>query len=241
MPRVRDTVLLSGWLFADLLLALAVIFLVANTGGVKVSISPPVLQVNTTQLDVHAVRTSTVGCAFGTSVLNCTITITESSQSQGGDITWGVKNDLDAQNTIQYSPVSGKLSPGRSITIKMSGIPCENSQFTFSAVRDNDNVSAVPAIVSLRCKERLDFNRQSFQLVVHDINALISSDTQDDDIRQQVRSQSILRGHSVGLAIVYGGAFDTSGIGQAQAVANKVYAILKSLGQQNFVFVNKFN
>jgi hypothetical protein len=33
--RPRDTVLLSGWLFADLLLALAVIFLSANTVGVK--------------------------------------------------------------------------------------------------------------------------------------------------------------------------------------------------------------
>src|SRR5947209_782920 len=33
--RMRDTVLLSGWLFADLLLALVVIFLAANTVGVK--------------------------------------------------------------------------------------------------------------------------------------------------------------------------------------------------------------
>jgi biopolymer transport protein ExbD len=33
--RMRDTMLLSGWLFADLLLALFVIFLSANTVGVK--------------------------------------------------------------------------------------------------------------------------------------------------------------------------------------------------------------
>lgn len=39
-PRVRDTVLLSGWLFADLLLGLAVIFLAANTVGVRPQIIP---------------------------------------------------------------------------------------------------------------------------------------------------------------------------------------------------------
>ncbi len=38
-PQQRDTVLLAGWLFADLFLALAVIFLSANTGGV--SLQPP--------------------------------------------------------------------------------------------------------------------------------------------------------------------------------------------------------
>jgi len=38
--RMRDTVLLSGWLFADLLLALAVIFLSANTVGVKPRVIP---------------------------------------------------------------------------------------------------------------------------------------------------------------------------------------------------------
>lgn len=33
--QMRDTVLLSGWLFADLLLGLTIIFLAANTVGVK--------------------------------------------------------------------------------------------------------------------------------------------------------------------------------------------------------------
>lgn len=41
--QMRDTMLLSGWLFADLLLALFVIFLSANTVGVKVQpIATPV-------------------------------------------------------------------------------------------------------------------------------------------------------------------------------------------------------
>src|SRR5947208_2448124 len=39
-PRMHDTVMLSGWLFADLLLALTIIFLSANTGGVKPKPTP---------------------------------------------------------------------------------------------------------------------------------------------------------------------------------------------------------
>ena len=39
-PRLRDTVFTSGWLFADLLLALAVIFLAANTIGVRLPLTP---------------------------------------------------------------------------------------------------------------------------------------------------------------------------------------------------------
>ena len=43
--RVRDTVLLSWWLFADLLLALAVIFHPANTVGVRPRVIPMPLQI----------------------------------------------------------------------------------------------------------------------------------------------------------------------------------------------------
>lgn len=38
--KARDTVMLSGWLFADLLLALVVIFLAANTLGIKLQPTP---------------------------------------------------------------------------------------------------------------------------------------------------------------------------------------------------------
>lgn len=47
--QMRDTMLLSGWLFADLLLALFVIFLAANTTGFKVGpIATPVPTVRPT-------------------------------------------------------------------------------------------------------------------------------------------------------------------------------------------------
>ena|SRR3989442_8866259 len=45
--RMRDTVLLCGWLFADLLLALAVIFLSANTVGVKPGAIPTSIPTST--------------------------------------------------------------------------------------------------------------------------------------------------------------------------------------------------
>lgn len=42
-PRTRNTILLSGWLFADLLLALSVIFMAANTVGIKPKPIPTVV------------------------------------------------------------------------------------------------------------------------------------------------------------------------------------------------------
>src|SRR5947199_3914544 len=121
MPRVRDTVLLSGWLFADLLLALAVLFLVANTAGIKLApVLPPILIVNPTILDANA---NTPNCIGGTSAPQCTVTIEESRASEG-DITWTVSSDIS--NSIKYSINTGKLSPGQSTKLTISAIPCQN-------------------------------------------------------------------------------------------------------------------
>lgn len=58
--RMRDTVLLCGWLFADLLLALAVIFLSANTVGVKPKVIPTPVPTSTARpSQTHAVATPT--------------------------------------------------------------------------------------------------------------------------------------------------------------------------------------
>ncbi len=50
----------------------------------------------------------------------------------------------------------------------------------------------------------------------------------------------ILRGRSVGLAIVYGVAPNDAEIDQALQIATKVYAILKGLGQEGYFFQRKF-
>src|SRR6185312_13130984 len=210
MPRVRDTVLLSGWLFADLLLALAVLFLVANTAGIKLEpISPPTLIVTPTTLDANA---NTPNCAGGTTAPECTVTVEESKTSIG-DIMWTVSSDIS--DTIKYSISTGKLSPGQSITMTISAIPCQNGSFTFNAQRGSDKTPASPVIVAWHCippqikPERLDFNYKRFPLTVSNVSAFLSGSSQDNDIKHQIENTSILQGKSVGLAIVYGGAPDT--------------------------------
>jgi hypothetical protein len=235
MPRVRDTVLLSGWLFADLLLALAVLFLVANTAGIKLApVLPPTLIVSPTSLDANA---NTTNCTGGTSAPQCTVTIEESKASKG-DLKWTVSSDIS--DTIKYSINTGKLSPGQSVTMTISAIPCQNGSFTFNALRASDNTLASPVIVSWHCippkikPERLDFNYKSFTITVNDVNAFLSGSSQDEDIKQQIMNTAILQGKSVGLAIAYDGAPDTGYIGQAQQVSQKIYSILGNLSQDGF-------
>ncbi len=236
MPRVRDTVLLSGWLFADLLLALAVLFLVANTSGIKLKpVLPPTLIVNPTILDANA---NTSYCTGGTSAPQCNVTIGESKASEG-DIMWTVSSDIS--DTIKYSSNSGKLSPGQSITMSISAIPCQNGSFTFKAQRvSDDKATATPVIVSFHCippkitPERLDFSYRSFTLNINDVNAFLSGNSQDSNIKQQIENTAILQGKSVGLAIVYGGAPDVGSIAQAQQVAQKIYRLLGTLNQDRF-------
>ncbi len=235
MPRVRDTVLLSGWLFADLLLALAALFLVANTGGIKLTpVLPPILEVTPTVLDANS---TTSGCTGGTAAPRCVVTIDESKASEG-NITWTVSSDIS--DSIQYSSKKGTLSPGQSITMTISALPCQNGSFTFNAQRASDKTAASPVIVSFHCippqvkPERLNFAYQTFTLNVNDVNAFLSGNSQDDDIKQQIKNTTILRGKSVGLAIVYGGAPDVGSIGQAQQVARKIYNILRGINQDGF-------
>jgi hypothetical protein len=83
---------------------------------------------------------------------------------------------------------------------------------------------------------RLDFHYHRFQLTV-DYQGLLNNDpTAIANVKQQVRAQPVLQGRSVGLAIVYGGTLDDSGIPQALNIARKIYAILQSLGNENFAF-----
>lgn len=57
-PHMRNTVLLTGWLFADLLLALFVIFLAASTLGVKLYKPSPTPTVRVTPTVVSPTPTS---------------------------------------------------------------------------------------------------------------------------------------------------------------------------------------
>lgn len=238
MHRTRDTVLLSGWLFADLMLGLAVLFLVANSAGITLKPpAPPTLIVTPPVLDANANPSK---CTGGLLAPQCTVTVQESQGSEGA-ITWNVKSDIN-DNIIKYSVPSDdfSLSPGKSVQLTISAIPCQNGSFTFNATRTSDKTPVSPVIVSWHCvpvavkPERLDFNYQRFSLSISDVNAFVNGNSLDDNVRQQVKDTQILQGKNVGLAIVYGGTPDTVYISQAQAVATKVYSILGSLTQYNF-------
>ncbi len=239
--RTQDTVLLSGWLFADLLLALVAIFLIANTANIQPEPPPPVpkLVISPLLLDANA---GTPGCAGGTSNPVCRVMISESPDSKG-DIIWSVNNDMSEKVQYSIQPQDRKLSPGqRPVYLTISLIPCQNGSFTFTAYRLDGKIKTqvVPVNVIWHCvppqqkPERLDFNYQTFNLTIQNANTFLTGNSLDSDVKQQIMKQPILREKSVGLAVVYGGAPDVNTIPQAQQVASKVYSLLGSLTQTGF-------
>ncbi|HYT44909.1 MAG TPA: hypothetical protein VEP90_21460 [Methylomirabilota bacterium] len=226
--NVRDTVLLSGWLFADLLLGLAIIFFVSLPGAQQPP--SPIIKwtVTPTSLDPKSPE-----CTGGLTAPRCNIILGETADSQA-NMSWRASSDMSS--TTMFSPASsGILSPGQSVKIAISAFPCQNGSFTFTA-----SSGILPLVVAWHCtlpQERLNFKYKEFGLTVHDINGLLSdSPSAINDIEQQVRNQPFLQQGSVGLAIVYGGTPDDAGISEAQTIASKVYRILGILGQQGFAF-----
>jgi hypothetical protein len=226
-----DTVLLSGWLFADLLLGLMMIFLMAVPGISPTSTAEPVLVVSPTSLDPKSDQ-----CTGEMSNLKCTVTLGETATSQG-DMIWTANSDMS--DSVAFSPTNGMLSPGKSVTVDIAAIPCQHGSFTFAGSR-----GARPVIIAWRCTPppaSLDFNPQTFTLTIHDIPGLLnnpSTQSSIDDIKGQVKSQPFLNGRRVGLAVVRGGTLNDDGINQAKQVAGRIYLILQKLGQDNFAFQN---
>jgi hypothetical protein len=94
-------------------------------------------------------------------------------------------------------------------------------------------VLATPTPIPL---PRLELKFHEFSLNV-DPNGLLNNDPAAiASVKQQVKAQAILNGRSVGLVIAYGGAPGDNDIGTAQAVAGKVYDVLKILGKERFAF-----
>lgn len=227
-PRVRDTVFMSGWLFADLLLALAVIFLAANTIGIKIPPPPPPkLIVTPTHLD-----SKSSSCTGGITQPRCTVTLTETADSVG-KINWAVSSDISSG--LIFTPPNGSLSPGKSVQLQISHIPCENNTFTFSGSR-----GAIPARILWQCtppRERLDFNYQQIILTSVDYGGLLNGSSQAiNDFKHNIESQPSLKGKSVGLAIVYDGAPSPSDNDRSTAntIGKKVIGILRGLINDGF-------
>jgi hypothetical protein len=220
MPRVHDTVLLTGWLFADLLLALMVIFFAAVPGAPPPP--PPELTANVISLDAK----NSTACKGAISNFICTVMLTETAKSSSG-VDWQVNAAFDS--AIVFTPSKGHLSPGQTIPVTISAISCHNESFTFHGLAGK--VEATPAVVSWKCEERLDFSFKSFTLNVSDPQALLAGSL-NNDIKQQTMNQPILKGRDVGLAIVSAGAPTNGDIGQAQNMSAKIYDIFrKTLSQ----------
>jgi hypothetical protein len=215
----------AGWLFADLLLALGMLFMISTTFVVRQSAAPPpALKVSPASLDPNSAY-----CSGKIGTLRCTVTIMETADSIG-NVDWSVSSDMNPRGS--FSPTKGRLTPGSAIKVTISALPCQYGLFIVTGSRKAAAVS-----VPWRCQDRLDFDYQAFALTVQDVNELLNGNRQAiNTVKQQVRKQRFLAKRNVGLAIVYGGAPDVNGIDQAQHIADKVYSILRELGTENFAF-----
>ena len=90
------------------------------TASTQTTTPPPAWTVSPTKLDV-------INCS-GSSTWTCNVTLTEDAHSQVG-ITWSPGSD---QSKVSFSPPGGTLSPGKSVQVTISSIPCSNAKFTFT-------------------------------------------------------------------------------------------------------------
>lgn len=223
---IRDSVLLSGWLFADLLLGLMVIFLAALPGAQPRPVIVPTLTVSPVLL-----TPTSAGCNGSTSTPQCTVMVSETAASVGS-MTWTASSDMS--DGVVFSPATSTLTPGSSVHVTISALPCQNGSLTFSGSRN-----ARPITIKWQCTApviRLDFHYKEFTINVDYQGLLNNSQSAINNVKSQLRSQSVLQGRNVGLAIVYDGAPSDGNISQALAVAQKVYGVLAKLGQENFAF-----
>ena len=221
---IRDTVLLTGWLFADLMLALFVIFLAANTFIVRPK--PPTLVVTPTSLnptDLH--------CPGGISNPQCEITVTiEETSSSQGNADWTASSDIS--DTVRFSPPKGTLSPGKSATVAISSFPCQNGSFTFSGSR-----GASPVTVFWHCTSSnriLEHSYCRIKLDMGDPTAFINDDVASARaiLEPQLNQKPFLKGRQVGIAIAYGGANDGN-LDRGSKAANQVYNVLKAVAKDH--------
>jgi hypothetical protein len=224
--RKQDMMLLSGWLFADLLLGLMAIFMAAMPPRTPV---PPRLTVDPTVLSPQDKQ----HCRGDANVPICTITLRETTTSEE-PVKWTARSDMDdsGTTTVQFSPATGSLSPGQSISITIANFPCQNGSFTFDAT--TNGLSAItPAVISWQCKAtqvKLEADAVAFTLKVNDVPGLLNNSSQEDEnIKQQLRSQPLLQNRSVGLAIVYGGTGSDDNRPQAVQIASAIYRIMGSM------------
>lgn len=218
---VRNTVFLTGWLFADLLLGLMAIFMVSLPGA-----QPPTMTVNPLQLKPQSSQ-----CTTGQNdTYSCSVVLGETKDSLG-TMTWSLRNDISQD--ITFSPSHGTLSPGQTVTITISTIPCQTGSFTFSG---SDH--ALPVSVFWECDQaplKLDLNPRQYDWQVSDPTALLNNDARAiNELHQQATRDIVPIGRRVGLIIVYAGAPSDNDTPAAARLSNKVADLLiNTFGQQD--------
>ena len=95
------------------------------------TLQPPTWTVSPTNLDV-------TNCS-GSSTWTCIVTLAEDANSQVG-ITWSPSSD---QSQVTFSPRGGTLSPGQSVKVTISSIPCSHANFTFTGSGGSQPVTAL--------------------------------------------------------------------------------------------------
>jgi hypothetical protein len=226
-PRVRDTVFMSGWLFADLLLALAVLFLAANTIGIKIPPPPPPkLAITPTRLDP-----TSPNCKGGVTQPQCTVTLTETADSRG-NLNWTAQSDISSG--LVFIPPGGILSPGKSVNIQISHLACENNSLTFSG-----SGGAIPVTILWRCtppaNDRIlehEYCRIRLNIAAPGVFINDNINTARSIVEPQLDLVKFLKGRQVGIAIAYGGTIGGTE-GQGTDVATQVYNVLKVLAKDN--------
>lgn len=224
-------VLLAGWLFADLLLGLMVIFLAALPGKPP---EAPILKVDRT-VATKSYTDCTAVAASNIPICTINLTISESTASLG-PLTWNASSDVS--NEVVFTPKSTTLTPGKSQKVTISALPCQHGSIIFKGTGDK-GLQIQPVAVAWHCDTpftRLDFKRHRIILTVDYQGLLANKQGAINNVENQLRGQSVLQGQSVGFAIVYDGAPTDNDIGQADQVDAKIYGILDDLGKQGFAF-----
>lgn len=219
--RKQDMMLLSGWLFADLLLGLMTIFMVSIPPRVTL---PPTLTADPIMLS----PADTQHCQGGTTAPTCKIALSETAKSDG-NVNWTPSSDMsDGNNPVQFNPQTGTLSPGQSTTITISNFPCQNGSFT---IKGSSN--AMPVVITWQCKlprVKLENTAVDFTIKINDVQGLLNNSPQEvDNIKRELKSEPLLTNRSVGLAIVSGGSGPDDNQAQAHRIADVIYSIMKSM------------
>ncbi|HLX41160.1 MAG TPA: hypothetical protein VKR42_11550 [Ktedonobacteraceae bacterium] len=94
-------------------------------------------------------------------------------------------------------------------------------------------VAPTPTPIS---QPRLELHHLRINITIDPYGILQNNAAAIKNVEQQLQARTELHHHNAGLVIAYGGAPYVGQVSTALAIADKMYAILKDLGRQRYVF-----